>query len=175
LGQVLLLIVGSNDTTRNTMSASINCLNLFPDEFRKVWGDPKLVDAMVKEVVRWQTPVAHQRRTAMTDVVIRDQQIRKGDKVVMWYYSGNRDEAVFPDAHIVRFDRHNINQHLSFGFGTHRCMGMRVAELQLRILWQNLVQRFPAIELVDTPKRTKSNNRNGYKEMMVRIKSRLPH
>ena len=172
LGQVLLLIVGSNDTTRNSMSASINCLNLFPDEFRKMWADPGLIDAMVKEVVRWQTPIAHQRRTAVKDVVMRDQTIRAGDKVVMWYYSGNRDETVFPNPDRVRFDRANINHHLSFGFGIHRCMGMRVAELQLRILWQAILERFEAIELVAAPKRIRSISRNGYKEMMVRVTPR---
>jgi cytochrome P450 len=170
LGQVLLLIVGSNDTTRNSMSASINCLNLFPDEFRKLWADPNRIESMVKEVVRWQTPIAHQRRTAMKDIAIRDQTIRAGDKVVMWYYSGNRDETVFPDPDRIRFDRENINRHLSFGFGIHRCMGMRVAELQLRILWQSILERFDGIELVAAPKRMRSISRNGYKEMMVRVK-----
>jgi len=173
LGQVLLLIVGSNDTTRSSMSASVNCLNLFPDEFRKLWDNPELIDAMVKDVIRWQTPIAHQRRTATQDVVIRDKTIRAGDKVVMWYLSGNRDEEIFPDPDAIHLDRANINRHLSFGFGVHRCMGMRLAELQLRILWQGIVQRFDAIELIAPPKRTKSNTRNGYKEMMVRIKPKV--
>jgi len=111
----------------------------------------------------------------MQDVVIKDQQIRAGDKVVMWYLSGNRDETIFPDPDAIHFDRENITRHLAFGFGIHRCMGMKVAELQLRILWQGILERFDNIELVAPPKRLKSNQRNGYKEMMVRIKPRLKH
>lgn len=171
LSQVLVLLVGGNDTTRNTMSASVNAMNLFPDQFRKVKQNPALVDRMVHEIIRWQTPVPHQRRTALEDVRIRDKLIRKGDKVAMWYYSGNRDEEMFPDGERIDVERDNVNRHLSFGFGIHRCMGLRIAELQLRIFWQQLIERFDRIELVRPPKRTTSNQINGYTEAMVRIRA----
>jgi cytochrome P450 len=170
LSQVLVLIVGGNDTTRNTMSASINALHQFPDEFRKLRQDRGLIDNFIKEIIRWQTPVPHQRRTALQEVTLRGKTIRKGDKVAMWYYSGNRDEAVFPDGDRVRIDRPNARDHLSFGFGIHRCMGLRIAELQLRILWEEMLERFAAIELVREPKRIRSNLINGYSEVMVRVR-----
>jgi cytochrome P450 len=170
LGQILLLLVGSNDTTRNSMSGSVNCINLFPDEFGKLKNNQDLIDNMVNEVIRWQTPICHQRRTAMVDTRIRDKILHKGDKVVMWYYSGNRDEDVFPNGNAISLDRAHSNRHLAFGFGIHRCMGLRVAELQLSILWRQILDRFDNIELVRQPKRLRSNQRNGYTEMMVRIK-----
>ena len=155
LSQLLVLIVGGNDTTRNTMSASINAINLFPDEYRKVQQD--------------HTPVPHQRRTAQEDFQLRDKLIRKGDKVAMWYYSGNRDEDVFPDGDAVKVSRTNVSRQLSFGFGIHRCMGMNIAKLQLRILWEEMLDRFDFIEMVKPPVRTMSNQINGYTEVMVRL------
>ena len=172
LGNLLLLIVGGNDTTRNSMSASINALNLFPDEFAKLREDPSLIDKMVAEVIRWQTPLSHMRRTALEDVEMGGKTIKKGDKVVMWYYSGNHDEDVFEDPRVIKFDRPNGNNHLSFGFGIHRCMGLRVAELQLRILWQQILEKFEKIELVDEPVRLKSNFVNGYTDMKVKVTRR---
>lgn len=171
LSQILVLIVGGNDTTRNSMSASINAINQFPDQFKKVKENPALISAMVDEIIRWQTPIPHQRRTALEDVQIRDKLIRKGDKVAMWYYSGNRDEAVFPNADVIDVNRPNITRHLSFGFGIHRCMGMNIARLQLRILWEQMIERFGFIEMVKPPVRTMSNQVNGYNEVMVRIKA----
>jgi len=170
LSQVLMLIVGGNDTTRNTMSASVYGMNLFPDEFRRLKADHGLIDNMVREVIRWQTPIPHQRRTALEDARIGDKIIRKGDKVAMWYYSGNRDESIFPDGDAIRVGRESVNRHLSFGFGIHRCLGMRLAELQLRVLWQEILRRYESIELVAAPKRTKSNQVNGYTDVRVRIK-----
>ncbi len=169
LGNVALLIVGGNDTTRNTMSASICALHQFPEEFARLRQDPGLIDAMVSEVIRWQTPLSHMRRTALEDVELGDKLIRKGDKVLMWYYSGNHDEDVFDDPRQIRFDRENSKSHLSFGFGIHRCMGLRVAELQLRILWQQILEKFSNIELVDPPVRVKSNFVNGYATVNVRV------
>lgn len=171
LSQVLMLIVGGNDTTRHTMSASVYGMNLFPDEFRKVKEDRGLIENMVKEVLRWQTPLPHQRRTAVEDVTVGNKLIRKGDKVAMWYYSGNRDESMFPDGERIQIDRKNINRHMSFGFGIHRCMGMRIAELQLGILWEEMLERFDSIEIVSEPKRIRANLVNGYSEMMVRIEA----
>ena len=172
LGNLLLLIVGGNDTTRNSMSASINAWNKFPDEFAKLREDPSLIDKMVAEVIRWQTPLSHMRRTALEDVELGGKTIKKGDKVIMWYYSGNHDEDVFEDPRIVKFDRPNGNNHLSFGFGIHRCMGLRVAELQLRILWQQILEKFEKIELVEEPTRLKSNFVNGYSDMQVKVTRR---
>jgi cytochrome P450 len=172
LGNLMLLIVGGNDTTRNSMSASINAWNKFPDEFAKLRDNPDLIDNMVAEVIRWQTPLSHMRRTALEDVELGGKTIKKGDKVVMWYYSGNQDEAVFEDPRTIKFDRENINRHLSFGFGIHRCMGLRVAELQLRILWQQILEKFEKIELVQEPVRMKSNFVNGYSDMQVKVTRR---
>ena len=172
LGNLILLIVGGNDTTRNSMSASINAWNQFPDEFAKLWEDPTLIDTMVAEVIRWQTPLSHMRRTALEDVEMHGKTIKKGDKVVMWYYSGNHDEDVFKDARTVKFDRPNGKSHLSFGFGIHRCMGLRVAELQLRILWQQIIEKFEKIEIVKDPVRVSSHFVNGYSEMIVKVTRR---
>ena len=172
LGNLMLLIVGGNDTTRNSMSASINAWNLFPDEFAKLREDPGLIDNMVAEVIRWQTPLSHMRRTALEDVELGGKTIKKGDKVVMWYYSGNHDEDVFEDPRTIKFDRPNLKAHLSFGFGIHRCMGLRVAELQLRILWQQILDKFEKIELVGQPRRLKSNFVNGYTDMQVKVTRR---
>ena len=172
LGNLLLLIVGGNDTTRNSMSASIHAWNRFPEEFAKLREDPSLIDKMVAEVIRWQTPLSHMRRTALEDVELGGKTIKKGDKVVMWYYSGNHDEDVFENPREINFDRHNANNHLSFGFGIHRCMGLRVAELQLRILWQQILEKFEKIELVEDPTRLKSNFVNGYTDMKVKVTRR---
>jgi cytochrome P450 len=171
LGQVILLIVGGNDTTRQSMSGLVNAINQFPDEWRKVRGNPALIDNLVQEVIRWQSPVPHMRRTAVEDVRIGEGLIRKGDKVVMWYYSGNRDESVFPDGDAIRVERENLDRHLAFGFGIHRCMGLRIAELQLRILIREVLQRFAMVELVRPPVRLRSNMANGYTQMMVRLRA----
>lgn len=172
LGNVMLLVIGGNDTTRNSMSASINAWNKFPEEFAKLREAPSLIDKMVAEVIRWQTPLSHMRRTALEDIELGGKLIKKGDKVVMWYYSGNHDEDVFDHPRQVRFDRENGNRHVSFGFGIHRCMGLRVAELQLRTLWQLILEKFDSIELVGEPRRLKSNFVNGYTEMKVKVKRR---
>lgn len=170
LGTLLLLIVGGNDTTRNTMSGSINALSLFPDQFEMLRKDHGLIDDMVAEVIRWQTPLSHMRRTALADYELGGKLIKKGDKVVMWYYSGNHDEEVFENPDRIDIMRPNKRMHMSFGFGIHRCMGLRLAELQLRILWEEILQRWSNIEVVAAPERVNSNFVNGYAKMMVRIK-----
>lgn len=169
LGTLLLLIVGGNDTTRNTMSGSINAFNQFPDQLEKMKAKPGLIGKAVSEIIRWQTPLAYMRRTAKSDFVIRGRQIREGDKVVMWYYSGNRDEDVFENADVVDMDRKNVRRHLSFGFGIHRCLGMRLAELQLKVLWEEILNRWERIEIVEKPTRVLSSFVNGYAEMPVVI------
>lgn len=169
LGNLALLIVGGNDTTRNSMTGGVYGLNQFPEEFRKLQNDPSLIPNAVSEIIRWQTPLAHMRRIATEDVELNGQTIRKGDKVVMWYASGNRDERAIeqPDRLIV--DRKKARNHLSFGFGIHRCMGNRLAELQLRILWEELLKRFDDIEVVDDPQYVQSNFVRGYSEMRVKL------
>lgn len=171
LGTLLLLIVGGNDTTRNTMSGSINAFHQFPEQLDKLKADPKLLGNMVSEVIRWQTPLSHMRRTALTDVELQGQHIRKGDKVVMWYYSGNRDESVFPQANDFDITRRNARNNMSFGFGLHRCLGMRLAEQQMKILWQEILQRWDRIEITGPVERVPSNFVNGYSSMPVIIRA----
>ncbi|MDZ7669453.1 MAG: cytochrome P450 [Gammaproteobacteria bacterium] len=169
LGNLMLLIVGGNDTTRNTMSGSINAFNQFPDQLERLRADHSLIDNMISEVVRWQTPLAHMRRTAVADYDIGGRTIRKGDKVLMWYYSGNRDEAVFPDGDTFDITRPNARSTISFGFGIHRCLGMRLAEMQMRVLWQEILSRWQRIEITGAVERVESNFVNGYARMPVRI------
>ncbi|MEJ1970515.1 MAG: cytochrome P450 [Rhizomicrobium sp.] len=142
-GNVVLLTVGGNDTTRNTITGSVLALNQNPDQYAKLRANPELISSMVSETIRWQTPLAHMRRTAVADIEFQGKQIKKGDKVVMWYVSGNRDDTVIerPDDYIV--DRENPRRHISFGFGIHRCVGNRLAELQLQIIWEEIFKRFP--------------------------------
>lgn len=169
LGNVLLLVVGGNDTTRNSMSGGVLALNLFPGEYAKLTGNPDLIPNMVSEIIRWQTPLAHMRRTAIADAELGGKTIRAGDKVVMWYLSGNRDGEVIdrPDEFVI--DRARARQHLSFGFGVHRCVGNRLAEMQLRILWEEILARFTHVEVVGDPVRIRSNFIHGYASLPVRL------
>jgi cytochrome P450 len=135
LGTLILLIVGGNDTTRNSITGGVVALNEHPDEYQKLRERRELIPNMVSEIIRWQTPLAHMRRTATRDTEIAGKKIAKGDKVVMWYVSANRDEAVFERPNELLIDRENARQHLAFGIGVHFCMGSRLAEMQLRVVW----------------------------------------
>lgn len=174
LGNLLLLIVGGNDTTRNSMTGGVLAMNQFPAEFAKLKANHRLITKMVSEIIRWQTPLAYMRRVAKEDTLLHGQFIRKGDKLVMWYASANRDERTFenPDDFII--DRSNARRHLSFGIGVHRCMGSRLAELQLRILWEELLARFDEIEVVSEPEIAQSNFVKGYTKMMVKLTRKQP-
>ena len=172
LGNLLLLIVGGNDTTRNSISGGVLALNQNPDEYRKLNDDTSLITSMVPEIIRWQTPLTHMRRTALQDWDIGGKQIKEGDKVVMWYLSGNRDDTVIDKADQFIIDRSNPRHHLSFGFGIHRCMGNRLAELQLRIIWEEIHKRFVKVEVVDQPERLFSNLVRGITKLPVRLHAR---
>jgi cytochrome P450 len=169
MGTLALLIVGGNDTTRNTMTGSVMALNEYPGEYQKLRDDPSLIPSMVSEVIRYVTPVIHMRRTAKEDTELAGKIIKKGDRVVIWYVSGNRDPEAIDDPDRLIIDRPRARQHLSFGFGIHRCVGNRLAELQLRILWEELLPRYPVIEVMGPAKRLYSNFIHGIRSLPVRI------
>jgi cytochrome P450 len=169
IGALTLLIIGGNDTTRNTMSAMVYTLDKFPDQRAKLEADPSLLDNAVSEIIRWQSPLAHMRRNCLVDTEVEGQMIRAGDKVVLWYVSANRDESVFPNADSLDISRDNARRHLAFGYGVHRCVGARLAELQVRILMEEMAARRMRVEVVGEPVRVAQSFVNGYEKMTVRV------
>jgi cytochrome P450 len=169
LGNLILLIVGGNDTTRNSMSAFAWGLQQFPDERAKLEADPALIANATQEIIRWQTPLAHMRRTATQDTELEGQKIRQGDKLALWYLSANRDESIFPQADRIIVDRENARRHLAFGHGIHRCVGARLAELQIGILMEEMAKRRLRVNVLREPERVAACFVHGYKQMAVEL------
>ena len=169
MGNLILLIVGGNDTTRNSMSSFAYGLDQFPEERAKLEADPSLIPNAVQELIRWQTPLSHMRRTVEEDTEFEGHHMKKGDKVVLWYLSANRDESVFKDADRVIVDRENARRHLSFGYGIHRCVGARVAELQLCTLLEEMAKRRLRANVVAEPERVPACFVHGYSKLMVEL------
>ena len=163
---------GGNDTTRNLMTGGVVALNQFSDEYKKLAANPTLIETMVPEIVRWQTPISHMARTAKKDTRVGNVMLKAGGCVALWYISGNRDPDAtdMPEAFII--DRKNPRQHLSFGFGIHHCVGYRLAELQLKIAWEEIMRRFRSVEVVGEPQRVCSNIIHGFTDLTVRLHSK---
>lgn len=171
-GNLVLLVVGGYDTTKNAMSGGVLALFENPDQRAKLEANPSLVSSLIGEIVRYQTPIIHMCRTAARDTVFRDQQIRQGDRIVLWYVSANRDETVIDEPERFIIDRPKPNRHLSFGAGIHRCVGDRLAALQLRILWEEILAQKLTIDVVGEPVRQYSNFIRGFSQLPVRLRVR---
>lgn len=169
LANIALLIVAGNDTTRNSIAGLVEALNLYPDQLDRLRADRSLTGNAAQEIIRWQSPVTHMRRTALRDVEVGGQHIREGEKIVMWYVSGNRDESVFKDAERFDVGRENARRHIAFGHGIHRCVGARLAEVQIAAVIDELVERRLRPVLAGAPVRLASPFLHGFNAMPVRL------
>ena len=169
MGNLILLIVGGNDTTRNSMSAYAYGLDRFPDEREKLERNPDLIPNAVQEILRWQTPLAHMQRTAMEDTELFGHKIEQGDRIALWYLSANRDESIFDNPDKLIVDRENARRHLAFGYGIHRCVGARLAELQIRILLEEMAARRLRVNVLAEPERVAACFVHGYRAMQVEL------
>jgi cytochrome P450 len=166
---LVLLTVAGSDTTRHSISGAVMAFNQNPDQYKRLRENPELLESAVPEIIRYQSPVAHMRRTALEDAEVGGKRIKKGDAVIMWYPSANRDDTVIDDPYAFRIDRVRPRQHAAFGFGIHRCLGNRLAEMQLKIVWEEMLKRFSFIEIVGEPQRLKSNFVKGYDALPVKL------
>jgi cytochrome P450 len=171
VGMVVTLMVGGNDTTRNSIVGGLLALNQFPEQYVKLRANPQLVNSMVPEILRWVTPVPHMRRNVTQDTEFRGQKMKKGDKVIIWYLSANRDAEMIESPYEFIVDRPDPRKHLSFGMGIHRCLGNRLAELQLRVLWEEILKRNWIIDVTGPAKRKFNNALRGFSSMSVRIRN----
>jgi cytochrome P450 len=167
LGNLINVIVGGNDTTRNSLTGGVLALNRYPEQYAKLRANPALIESMVPEIIRWQTPISHMARTALVDIPVGETVIKAGDRIALWYLSGNRDETAIENPEAFIIDRPQPRRHLSFGFGIHHCVGYRLGELQLKVAWEEIMKRFRYLEVVGEPVRVCSNIIHGYTQLPV--------
>lgn len=166
------MIAGANEAARAALVGGVLAFHRHPEEWRKLRADPSLAAATAAEIVRWQSPILHMRRTARRDTELGGLLVPRGSRVVMWYCSANRDEAYFADGDAFRIERPNLRRHAGYGFGIHRCFGSHVAELELRLLWQAICERYDRIEVITPPVLRASNFASGYPRLIVRARRR---